>query len=218
MGFFNRNKKKEIQTPINREYKQQSNIEYNLTKDGKLQIDYYDAGSKVGKMYDTTRLIIDNVATKLNNRTISKGLVSWYGRDDAVMLNRGNGEEIGRRTDYSEILADIDFNLIQTDRQYCEMVMKSLLRQNRVMEYLERGLQDNPRNPCGMYIGGVRKIGNGYEKFFDCIAGKEAHNRPEMVEKRYRYKNVMERRRQERIARNNAEIRKLQEENDELSR
>ena len=217
MGFFNRNKDKKIQTPTNETNTNKSNIDYSITKDGKLQIDFFDGGRNVGKMYDTTRLIIDNVATQLNNTTILKGFVSWYGRDDAVILNGKNGDEFGRRVDYKEILADIDFNLIQTDSKYCETVMKLLLRQSRVEDYLSMGLQDNPNRLCGEYIGGVRKTEKGYEKIFDVKAGKEAHQRPEMVLKRAQYKEKIEKRKQNQISRNRDEINRLQEEIEEWS-
>jgi len=218
MGFFNRNKKKETQAPIHEESIIKSNIEYSITKDGKLQIDYHDNERNVGKMYDMTRLIIDNVPTKLNNRKIYKGLVSWYGKDDTVILDAKTGEDIGSSGDYREILAEIDFRLIQTDPQYCEKVMKSLLRQSRVKDYLSRGLQDKPDRFCGEYIGGVIKTAEGYKRIFDILSGKEAHQRPEMVMKRARYKEMMKRRKQNQIAGNKAEIARLQGEIDNWSR
>ena len=219
MGFFNRYKKKETQAPIHEESIIKSNIEYSITKDGKLQIDYHDNERNVGKMYDVTRLIFTNNSEELNNKNIPECLVSWYGSDDAIMIDR-NGIESGRRVDYREVLADIDIRLMQTDQKYCEYVMKALLRESRVEDYLEKGLEDSPQHPCGEYIGGVRRNANEnrYEKFFDVRAGKDAHNKSKMIEKRNWYKEMMERRKQAKITRNKAEIERLQGEIDEWSK
>lgn len=213
MGFFNRIKKKETPALVHEESVIKSNIEYSINKDGKLQIDYHDDGNNVGKMYDVTRLIFTNNSVELNNKNIPECLVSWYGSDDVI-----TGLEGERRTDYREVLADIDARLMQTNEKYCEYVMKALLRESRVEDYLEKGLQDSPQHPCGEYIGGVRKNEKGYEKFFDVRAGKDAHNKPKMIEKRNRHKEIIERGRNERIARNKAEIERRQGEIDDWSK
>ena len=209
MGFFNRKKKKEQEiSRYKEEYNKPFDIKYTITEDGRLQIDFQENHAKFGKMYDTTRLIFTNNMEMLNNRYVPECLVSWYGRSDVTLLK---GPESGRRTEYSYILADIDITQMQTNPQYCEMVMKELLEQNRVNRYLESGLEDYPQRPCGEYIGGVRQIQNGYEKFFDLQAGMDAHYKPYMMRKREIHKAEI----QENIAKN-AEIKRLQKRLDEL--
>ena len=183
MGIFSKLKKlfkkeEKTYTPRYEPVKKKSEVKYSITKDGKLQIAYIDREAKYWNTYDTTRLIINNSAEKLNNKYVPECLVSWYGQQDAVMLN--DSGEFGRRVDYKEVLADIDVSLIQTDPQYCEVVMKSLLSERRVNDYLTNGLKDTTERPCGQYIGGVRRTENGYGKFFDMKAGREAHFTPKM--------------------------------------
>lgn len=178
MGFFdilkrNRNNEKfETQLPYT----------IGINKEGKTQVDYTDTQSKHAHLYDTTRIIIDYVQGNL-----AKCRVSWYGRDDAVMLD-GIGNEISRATDYSKIITKIDFELLQRDPNYVQSLMCKLLDRNRVDKYLERGLQDNPDNPCGNYIGSIEKREDGYIKFFDSNIGLQIHNSPEMRNKRQDYK------------------------------
>lgn len=56
-----------------------------------------------------------------------------------------------RRTDYNEVLAQINVYLLQTDPNYCYIVIKELLDKKRVEGYLYRGLQKDAEQPCGMY-------------------------------------------------------------------
>ena len=216
MGLFNR-KKKEVAPMYAPNYQRPPfEINYQIDKDGRLMIEYIDHENKVGKMYDTTRLIYTNKFETLGKKQVPDFLVSWYGQDDAVLLN-GSGE-FGRRTDYSEILADIDIKLMQTDQQYCATVMKNLLNENRIETYLGRGLEDSPKYPCGRYVGGVRIVQGVYDKFFNVDKGRDAHYKPYMVKMREEYKAKQKIRKQNQIARNNTEIRRLEEENDRLSR
>ena len=214
MGFFSR-KNKEKQPIYTPNYQRPPfQINYKTDKDGRLMIEFIDNKYKVGRLYDTTRLVFTNMVENLNGKQVPNFLVSWYNQNDAVVLD--NSCEVGRRVDYSEIFADIDINLMQSDEQYCENVMKSLLNENRVESYLDRGLEDYPEYPCGMYIGGVILTQEGYDKFFDVAAGREAHYKPYMVNRREKHKAKQQQRKQNQIVRNNAEIKRLKQENDEL--
>ncbi len=216
MGFFNRKKKEN--TTINSERYQVPpyEIKYRTDKSGRLMIEYIDNKNKVGRMYDTTRLIFTNMTENLNNRNVPNFLVSWYNQSDVTILD--NSREFGSRVDYSEIFADIDLNLMRGDQQYCEMVMKDLLNQNRVKNYLDKGLEDLPGYPCGMYVGGVRSTQNGYDKFFDVAAGEEAHYKPYMIKMREKHKAEQQQKKQNQIARNRAEINRLQGQIDDWSK
>ena len=204
------------------EYNLPFDIKYSWTKDGKLQIDFKNNQS-FGKTYDTTRLIFTDNIERLNNKNIEECLVSWYGSDDVVLLDRIGRREIGRRTDYTKVLADIDYRKIQTEQQYCIAVMKNLLKPERVQRYLSKGLEDYPERPSGEYIGGVILRDGEYTNAFDPQAGIEAHYKPEMRMKREKYKANKERinrekmaRLDERIARDEEEKARLQGEIDDM--
>ncbi len=155
MGFldkFKRNSENNI--PVQKEEKLPFDIKYSLTDDKKLQIDFLDRKADFKKGYDTTRLIINSQPME----NIYNCSLSWYGENDCMMLDERG--EFGRRIDYSGILAQIDFNLLQTDKNYCYFVMKNLLEKHRIEEYIQRGLSDTPDYPCGKYIGGMIKDKN----------------------------------------------------------
>jgi len=206
MGIFNRNnKKREIQeNVVTQPVKPSSNVEYNITPDGRLQIDYYDPNADFKQFYDTTRLIVGK-SRNIAGYNVSECQVSWYGSTDCQYFDRG--KEFGRRVDYSKILTQLDINLLYQDPRYLEIVMKDLLEQKRVEGYLQRGMQDSPANPCGQYIGEVTR---DYIKVFRQPIGNIAHNLPEMIHKRKRDKERRRALREETINRYKQEILKLQ--------
>lgn len=212
MGFFKRKKEDISYRPRYENANNKAEINYSITKDGKLQIEFIDNEAKSWNYYDTTRLIFSGRQEMLNNKYIQECLVSWYGQDDVIMLREGD-EEIGRRADYTKVLADIDFSLIQSDTEYCKMVMKQLLKQRRVEDYLANGLQEKTERPSGEYIGGIMKVDNRYKKVFDLKAGKESHYKPDMLKKRESYKK-----KQEEIAKKSTEREEMNGERNDLFR
>lgn len=193
-------------------------IHMSHTKDGRLQIDFQDNKTDMKHFYDTTRLIVNDKPIQIGQYTIYDCDISWYGSTDATMLDK-NGEEFSRKTEYRSILAEIDIDKMQNDSNYCEFVMKSLLNQDRVQEYLERGLQDSPEIPCGRYVGGVKDNGDGtYNKYFSTGVGLISHSSPKMVHQRNEYKRMQEAKKDRQISERQAEIKRLQNEIDSLSR
>lgn len=222
LDIFKRKNKVEDNRQTNTTLRQVQNlnedkVSLNWTKDGGLQIDYTERHPDFQKFYDSTRLIIKRGVTNPENAQLYECLVSWYGEDDAIMLGE-NGEEISRRTDYKSILAEINTELLQKDSHYLQVVMKNLLERKRVEGYLARGMQENPENPCGEYIGGVEKLENGkYQKFFNTQIGRLSHFSSKMRNKRQQMKEFMEKNRQSELEEKRKQIKRLKDEIDDLS-
>lgn len=222
MGFLDRFKKQEkkattvapdIRTPQKRNDNQ---IEYSSTEDGRLVVQLMENNPKLGQFYDTTKLIIDNKKVELEGNYLQNCMVSWYGQNDCVRLD-SRGNEYGRRSQFKNVLAEIDEDLLWTDENYCLAVMKMLLNQNRVEEYLNRGLQETPDTPCGKYVGGIRQREDGsYGKVFKTNVGKASHNSQEMVAKRQRLQEQIRQRQEQVKADKRAEIARLQQELDDM--
>lgn len=192
-------------------------IKYGITNDGRLQIDFYDMQADFKQFYDTTRLIVSDETLNLANQEVCNCMVSWYGRDDCQMLDETTGKfEIQSAKDYKDILAQIDINLLKSDSNYCNKVMKSLLNKKRVENYLEAGLEENPEHLCGNYVGGIRKNERGYEKFFSTEVGKASHRSDLMVNKRHKHKEELEAKMQRAIYDKKAQIEKLNKEIDDM--
>lgn len=221
MGLFDMLKKKEKPQETEQTIHQKQELPYDinlkLNEEGKLQIDFYDKKAEFRQFYDTTRLIIDNEITNMGKTPIKECRVSWYGKDDDVMFDR-KGNEISRSSQYKDILVDIDIGLIQSDYNYCISVMKELVNQKRVEKYLNEGIKENPEMPCGKYIGGIKLIENQYKKYFDIQVGEISHNSSEMIDKRKKYRELQEIRRQQQIKMKREEMARLQSEIDDLSR
>ncbi len=219
MGLFDIFKKKEKQIPeMPKEIQKQQkeyNIEYSTTTDGRLQIDFLDNKAKVGQLYDTTRLVVGNKPIALAYQAVQNCLVSWYNQDDVILV--GEGESLNAKS-YKGILAQIDPILLETDEKYCVTVMRNLLEQNRVKKYLEDGLKENPERPCGKYIGGVKETEEGYKKIFSTAVGQASHNSELMVNRRKELRESIEAKKQKEIANKRAQIQKLQNEIDDMSR
>lgn len=220
MGFFDMFKKQNknnIQQQPNamppRKIENQNIIEYSCTEDGRLVVELTETLPKSNQFYDTTKLVIDNKQVNLAGEFVQNCMVAWYGQDDCVYLD-GSGRDMGRRGQYKNVLAGIDTDLLLNDENYCAAVMRSLLTQRRVDEYLNRGLQDNPDIPCGKYVGEIIKGDKGYSKFFKRGLGQASHNSPEMVSKRQRYQEQVRQRQEREKEEKRAQIAKLQQELD----
>ncbi len=215
MGFLDRFKKEKNENINETQQTLPSALDSTITQDGKIQLEFYDSQADFKQFYDTTRLIL-NGQMQVNNTILTEALISYYSQNDAVMLN-GN-REIGRRAQYKKILMDVDINQLQSNPTYCDYVMKGLLNEKRVNSYLERGLQENPEQPCGNYVGGVRLTERGYGKVFDAKIGKMIHEALPMKLKREEYRRRQEQEKQDSIARKKAEIERLQQEINDIQK
>ena len=213
MGLLDMFKKKENNVENRKKSMPEKRDNYTINEniEGKFQLDYTEAEPKFGQFYDTTRLVVDKI-----NNDVSKCRVSWYGHDDAIIINPETGEEVGRLTNYSEILTKIDYDLLQRDPNYVRTLMVTLLKRNRVEEYLARGLQENPELPCGEYVGHVQLKDGKYQKVFDEELGRQSHYSERMRQIRQFYrdteireKNLKLRELEEKKAYLNAEINRL---------
>lgn len=225
MGFLDRFKKTGKQdtrnVTNNREAAEQLpfDVSYSRIANGNLQVEFHDRNADFKKFYDSTRLIIDKEPFYMEGHQVYRCAVSWYGDSDCRVWDaREERYNSLRAQDYQRVLAEIDLELLQTDVNYCNMVMKGLLDKQRVEKYLENGLQETPEYPCGEYIGGVRKKEQSYNKFFSTVVGRASHNSESMVNKRQQYREKMEKQRQEAIENKEAQIAKLQSEIDNLEK
>ena len=223
MGLFDRFKKvkEEPKEQIKQVYEQPKeqqlpyDVFFSSNPNGTLQVDFYDKFPEAKQFYDCTRLVVDPNEISMMNGKVLNAAVSWYGRDDAIVLD-DSGKECGSRAIYRGILAQIDLNLLKTDPTYCYIVMKQLLKRDRVESYLSQGLEENPEKPCGKYIGGVERIQNGYRKIFNMALGRESHYSNFMVNRRQEVAKEREMKKQQQINRKQEEIRRLQEEIDNM--
>lgn len=219
MGFFdrfNKSNKNVIQNNTNLPHKR-NEIQYSYTQDGRLVVELIERETDLDQFYDTTKLVIDNVMVDLYGEYVQNCMISWYGQQDCVRLD-SKGNDMGRRGAFKNVLAQIDIGLLQNDEEYALMLMKGLMNQKRVEQYLQNGLEEAPNRPCGNYIGGVRQSRNGYEKFFNLNLGEAAHNMPQMIQRRQRFKERAQQAKLRAIAEKQAQISRLQQDIDELER
>lgn len=226
MGILNKFKKPPVeQTPKSNDIIEVApNIIIRKTTDERVQIVYYNNIAQEGKQYDTTLLTLSQNAYNLGGERVYDAVVAWCGKDDCIR-DPETAEIYGTRNDYQNIYVGIDDVQNLRDPNYCTLLMNNLLAKDRVEKYVENGLKDNPYEiyqhnraigPCGRYVGGVR-VNNGIcEKHFSPIAGRFAHELPEMLEKRAQIKMRAEQERQEKIRYKKEMIKKLEQEIDEL--
>ena len=222
MGFFSRfmNKgKKDIaqehhypNTDINRPPYEVSS-EY--TPEGYLQVEVRENYPKDDQFYDITRLIIQGSPVIMTSDRIPvlNCLVSHYGSSDCILIG-SDGREYGRRSDYRHVLAEFDVNLLLKDKTYAYSVLVGLLNKSRVDRYLNDGMKDNPKHPCGIYVGGINP--STRVKYFDPNVGRESHYSPKMQDKRARAKEAAIERMKDEYQRNQMRIAELQERNKQL--
>ena len=223
MGLLDIFKRKENNIPkVNYEPRveqQPSNVNLKPTKDGRLQVDFYDSEAEFRKFYDTTRLIVKGIPLNIEGQEVYECEVSWYGQNDCQMFHKETGEFSSLRAiNYREVLAQIDLDLLQNDPNYCQILMKGLLDKDRVEKYLENGLQETPQTPCGKYIGGIQQTEYGYIKIFSQLVGQASHNSRSMVNKRQERRKQIEDLKRREIDNKKAQIAKLQSEIDDMSR
>ena len=188
------------------------------TADGRLNAEYYNG--ETGEFYDTTKLTIDvNNPFIMGGQQLYNCVVAWDGTHDCIILNddgRDTSQVAGNRSDYKGVWLDLDLTKLQTDPNYCNVLMNKLLLRSRVNKLIEEGLKETPERPCGKYIGGVREQDGGYTKYFNAMVGKMAHNDPFMVDRRAKLREKEAQAKAARIEYNKQKIAELQKENEEL--
>ena len=216
LDIFKKDKEPQNRIPI--QEKKPFDINYVYYEDGSIQIDFLDNDSRItlGQFYDTTRLIIPSGDIALGNHQVSSCYVSWYGSTDAEYLDPKLDKQT-RKNSYREVLAEIDRQQIRNP-QYVAILMRGLLKQSRVEEYLSNGLQEQTDRPCGKYIGGIRMTSQGYSKVFNQEIGNIAHNTYDMRMQRAVHKRNEEERKAAEIAAKRRQISELQGQIDDLSR
>ena len=191
-------------------------IEFSIMPDGCFKIEFFDKQADFKQFYDVTRLIVNPKTINICGESMHNCLISWYGNNDAIMFDE-NGRDIGNRSQYKRILVGINLELLRKDPEYCSILMKGLLNKKRVEEYLNRGLQENPDIPCGIYVGEIIKTSeNNYRKYFSNKVGMMSHNSGYMVNKRNEKRKAEEERKHQLRALTEEKIKKLQEELEEL--
>ena len=215
MGFFDIfRKQKTNDLPINNSEERiynKDDIKMNYTQEGRLVVEFYEQSNDIRQFYDTTKLIIDNKDVDLSGTLVQNCWVSWYGSDDCCYLDPIMKKN-ERRNRFRNVLAQIDIDLLERDRNYCISVMKKLLNEKRVNEYLEKGLMDNPRIPCGKYVGGIDKVSDTYRKVFDADLGEASHNSSEMINRRREVKLELQRKHKKERAEKEKQYNRLKKE------
>lgn len=214
-SIFKRNKEVREQP---RQEEKTYDIRYGMFENGDMQIEFEDKRPKVGQTYDTTRLVISKNPFRLaNDAIVANAKVSWY--DSNAMMWNGQSETMDAGI-YTGVWAEVNYDLLQRDENYCVSVMKELLDKNRVTKFIENGMKDYPETPCGKYIGGVGVTRDGeYCPTFSGYVGQLAHNTPLMINRRSEHKAKMqaEANKQGRIAEKQAEIDRLRREIDDIN-
>lgn len=220
MGLFDRlRKKKEIS--VTNETHENENIlnmpKLTITQDGRLNAEFNH--NETREFYDTTKLTIDyNHPFMIAGQNLYNCVVAWDGRNDCRLLDSIDNSQIaGNRNDYKGVWLDIDLGKLQTDPNYCNVLMNELLLRSRVYQYIENGLKENPERPCGKYIGGVREQNGIYNKYFSATVGRAAHNDPFMVDRRAKLREKAEADKAARIEAKKQQMAKLQDEINELN-
>lgn len=150
---------------------------YRVRKDNTVELGYQ---SDTGKDYDSTRLIIEPYEKVIKNQTIYKCKISWFNSGDSVKFPKDkNGNIRYDEKASSNIMVQFDLEKLVTDKKYFKFFMENLLKKDRVLKYLEYGMEEDPKVKCGDYIGYIDYNKDGkLKRYFDEDIGKECHNLP----------------------------------------
>ena len=224
IGFFDIfKKKKEISEQCSTYYEppeRQDRVKINGDLESGITFDYYISDPNFRKFYDTVCLQISDTQPIFNifGTKVYNALVSWYGENDAVPIRTPALRYSLRRRDTREIQLGLDFSKL-SDSEYLKTLFRLLLNQNRVEQYLDNGLQENPAFPCGNYIGQLCYIPEKgiYQKQFDMHIGNISHKSTPQVERRRQHKLKLEERKRNSIKEKQEQIAKLQQEIDDIN-
>ncbi len=150
---------------------------YRIRKDNTVELGYQ---SDTGKDYDSTRLIIEPYEKVIKNQTIYKCKISWFNSDDSVKFPKDkNGRSKYDEKNSSNIMVQFDLEKLITDKKYYKFFMENLLKKDRVLKYLEYGMQEEPKIKCGDYVGYIDYNKEGkLKRYFDEEIGEACHNLP----------------------------------------
>lgn len=189
-----------------------------------LVIDYYDPNSSFKKLYDTICLYVGdtNPCYEERGNKVYNAYVSWYGNSDCEYYDEKGKVHNFRREEVVPIQVGLDSSKLESgkeDLEYMKALFTQLLDQNRVKEYIDRGLQENPKNPCGKYIGEIfYDYGkNAYKKGFMPQIGMKSHFSEQQVKERKQYRLEKEKAKMAQIAQKREEMERLQSEIDKLN-
>ena len=227
MGFFDifKKKKEEKQEKPNYvsnalPFKREDKVKIDGALESGITFDYYLSEPGFKRFYDTVCLQIPDTQPVFNifGTKVYNALVSWYGEDDAVPVNIPGLYHSLRRRDTRSIQLGLDFSKL-SDSKYLKTLFYLLLDQNRVEQYLENGLQEDPELPCGNYIGQLCYIPERgiYKKQFDPHIGEFSHHSTPQVERRRQHKLKLEERKRNAIKEKQEQIAKLQQEIDDIN-
>ena len=172
-------------------------LSYIITNDGKHGIEYYnpDNRARFAKGYDTTRIVSIGFPKKIDGHDVCECMISWY--DMSQVLEQSVYDKRGVNGDfnkYTKVLAEIDMEQLNSNPEYTETLMNALMNKNRVENYVNSSLQENPDIRTGRYIGKLQRCEDGtYGKVFDTRIGEITYNLPEMVQEREQRKINRER-------------------------
>ena len=209
----NKEVKKEVPRPIQPGWQPRTSVREFESKDGRVLvgIESYDIKAHEDEFYDTTHVIIDKTPIRLQGgETVYDAYVSHFSEDDAIMINKDTGKDMGRRNNYKHVRIGVDFDRIKSDPDYTFLLANTLLDENRICKYIHKGLSD--QQYCGNYVGEIALIDGKYRKQFTTPIGNQVHFLPDQIRARQDYQRMQDRHRQEQIAAKQAEIAKAQEE------
>lgn len=148
--------------------------DYYRMKDNKIELGHYN---EKNKMTPDTLLVIDSNAMIIEDKKVFKCVVKyfnfkgWTWKLDKEILDQINDIHA------HNILVQFDIQKLLTDQKYYRYFMEELLDETRVMKYLQAGLEEEPKQKCGDYIGYIDYNEKGkLDKYFDVELGKQCHN------------------------------------------
>lgn len=161
---------------------------------------------------DTTVMIINPQVYSVEGQQVFNCKVGWTRDSNAVIYNEYDFQAL----DYQDVFVSVNIPKLIEDGEYAEEFMRQVLSEEHVMKYVNMGLEESPKVPCGNYIGGIYKKADGrYQEYIDPDVGKAIHNSKMMVDRRQANRKEQTRkagidarnaRRREEIARLQAEI------------
>lgn len=161
---------------------------YRIRNDKTIELGYENTSSQ--KEYDNTRLIIDPTAMIIEGQEVFKCKVSWFSSNDRVSYSENSIYD--EKTPYN-IIVEFNIEKLLTNKEYYSFFMSELLDKERVLKYLEQGMENNSEFACGDYIGYIDYNDKGnLTRYFDKDVGHACHYLPEKVEERNKktiYKN-----------------------------
>jgi hypothetical protein len=160
---------------------------FRIRKNDTVELGYQ---SKLNDEYDNTRLIIDPIPLIINNQKTFRCKVSWFNSNDSVHFPK-EGKEYDEKNSH-DIIVQFDIEKLVTDKNYYMFFMEKLLNKERILKYLEYGMEENPEIKCGNYIGYIGYNEQGIlKRYFDDIIGIKCHYLPEKIEERKHKKEIM---------------------------